>query len=132
MRRHSWSSRGIMATAKPQPLPPRPKALRRRRWRTPLALSLLGLVALAGWFRAPISGYANAGAAYGARVTCSCRYLGGRSLDDCRKDFMPGMALIMLSEDTQAKAVTARFPLLASHTARMQPGAGCVLDKWPD
>ena len=41
MAGHSWSSRGIMATAKPQPLPPRPKALRRLRWRTPLAFALL-------------------------------------------------------------------------------------------
>ena len=132
MAGHSWSSRGIMATAKPQPLPPRSKAPRRLRWRTPLVLGLLTLVALAGWFWTPITGYADAGAAYGARVTCSCRYLGGRSLDDCAKDFMPGMALITLSEDKQAKAVTARFPLLARHTARMQPGAGCVLDKWED
>lgn len=121
-----------MATAKPQPLPPRPRAHGRRRWRTPLVLCLLALVALAGWFRAPIAGYANAGAAYGAKVTCSCRYIGGRGLDDCRKDFLSGMALITLSEDKPAKAVTARFPLIASHTARMQPGAGCVLDKWVD
>lgn len=95
-------------------------------------LGLLLVVALIAWFRAPIMGYANAGAAYGARVTCSCRYLGGRSLDDCRKDFMPRMELITLSEDTQARAITARFPLLASHTARIQPGAGCVLDHWED
>lgn len=121
-----------MATAKPQPLPPRHAALRRRRWRLPLILGLLALVALIAWFREPIMGYANAGAAYGARVTCSCRYLGGRGLEDCRKDFMPRMALITLSEDPEAKAITARFPLLASHTARVKPGFGCVLDKWED
>lgn len=121
-----------MATAKPQPLPPRPRSARRRRWRGKLAFALLAVIALIAWFWGPITGYADAGAAYGARVTCSCRYLGGRSLDDCRKDFLPGMALITLGENRQAKAITARFPLLASHTARMQPGAGCVLDKWED
>ena len=96
----------------------------------PLIFGLLAVTALIGWFRAPIMGYAGAGAAYGARVTCSCRYLGGRSLEDCRKDFLPRMALIRLSEDAEAKAITARFPLLASHTARLKPGYGCVLDKW--
>ena len=50
-----------MATAKPQPLPPRHKALRRLRWRTPLVLALLALVALAGWFWTPITSYADAG-----------------------------------------------------------------------
>lgn len=96
---------------------------------------MLGLLALAGLifaFRADIAGYANAGAAYGARVTCSCRYFGGRSLDDCRKDFVPGMALIRLSEDAKAKAITARFLLISRQTARMQPGAGCMVDKWED
>lgn len=125
-----------MATAKPTPLPPRPRApgreLRRRRLRKLLVLGLLVLAGLIFAFRAEIMGRASAGAAYGARVTCACRYLGGRSLDDCRKDFVPGMGLIMLSEDKEAKAITARLPLLARHTARMRPGAGCVLDKWED
>jgi hypothetical protein len=91
----------------------------------------LGLIAiLLAWFWAPLNGYAQTGAAYGARVACSCRYLGGRSLDDCRKDFEPGMELIMLSQDPQAKSVTATFPLLARQTARLQPGEGCRLDPW--
>ncbi len=98
----------------------------------PLVLALLTLSALIAWFWVPILGYANAGAAYGSRVTCSCRYLSGRSLEDCRKDFMPRMEFITLSEDAKAKAITARFPLLASHTARIVPGAGCVLDRWED
>lgn len=121
-----------MATAKPQPLPPRPRAHQRRRRRRILVYALVAAVALAAWFRTPIQGYANAGAAYGARVTCSCRYLGGRSLESCAGDFLPGMGMITLSEDAGAKAVTARFPLLARHTARLQPGSGCVLDSWED
>jgi hypothetical protein len=40
------------------------------------------------------------------------------------------MELIMLSEDTEAKSVTATFPLLASQTARLHPGEGCRLDPW--
>ena len=100
-----------------------------RRWLL-LLLVLMG-IALA-WFWRPLGGYARTGAAYGARVACSCRFVGGRSLGDCKKDFEPGMELIVLSEDRQQKSVTARFPLLASETARLQPGEGCRLDPWHD
>jgi hypothetical protein len=100
-----------------------------RRWLL-LLLVVLGL-ALA-WFWQPLGGYARTGAAYGARVACSCRFVGGRSLGDCKKDFEPGMELIVLSEDPQQKSVTARFPLLASETARLHPGEGCRLDPWRD
>lgn len=82
------------------------------------------------WFRGPLQGYARVGAAYGARVACSCRFEGGRSLGDCRKDFEPGMELVMLSEDAEAKSVTARFPLLARETATYREGEGCRLEPW--
>ena len=101
-----------MATAIPAtPSPPLRRSRRLRRG----ALLLLGAVlCLLGWFWTPLNGYARTGAAYGARVACSCRFVGGRPLGDCRKDFEPGMALVTLGEDTRAKSVTARFPLLAS------------------
>jgi hypothetical protein len=102
-----------------------------RRWRwLLLGLALLG--ALVAMFWQPLNGYASTGAAYGARVACSCRYLGGRNLSDCRKDFEPGMELVLLSEDRAAKSVTARFPLLASETARYHKGEGCRLDPLPE
>ena len=104
---------------------PRARLRRRALW---LGLALLGV--LLGYFWTPLNGYARAGSAYGARVACSCRYLGGRTLGDCRKDFEPGMELIMLSEDTAAKTVTARFPLIASDTATYRPGLGCQLEPW--
>lgn len=94
---------------------------------------MLGSLAIAlalAWFWRPLHGYARVGTAYGARVACSCRFEGGRSLGDCRKDFEPGMELITLSEDAAAKSVTARFPLLASDTATYREGEGCRLDPW--
>lgn len=91
----------------------------------------MGLIAaLVALFWAPLNGYARVGAAYGARVACSCRYLGGRSLGDCRKDFEPGMELVLLSENVAERSVTATFPLLASETARLHKGEGCRLDPW--
>lgn len=101
-------------------------------WRKALALALLGVVLLLVWFWKPLGGYAVAGASYGAKVTCACRHIGGRSLEDCRKDFVSGMGLVSLSEDTKAKGVTARFPLLSRQTATFREGEGCVLEKWPD
>lgn len=113
-----------MATA--NPALPSPQRTRRRALVFGLAL-IAGLVV---WFWAPLNSYAIAGTSYGARVACSCKFLGGRSLADCRKDFEPGMELIMLSEDIEAKSVTATFPLLSRQTARLQPGEGCRLDPW--
>lgn len=115
--------------ADPASSPQQPRRSRRLRW---LFVGLALIAALLGLFWQPLNGFARVGAAYGARVACSCRYLGGRALGDCRKDFEPGMELVMLSEDAGAKSVTARFPLLASETARLHKGEGCRLDRWPD
>ena len=115
-----------MATVNP---PGAPSSTLRRRvlW---LGLALVG--GLLVWFWGPANAYAQTAAAFGARVACSCRYLGGRELGDCRKDFEPGMGLVMLSEDAPTKSVTARFPLLASETATYHPGLGCQLEPWHD
>ena len=94
---------------------------------------LLGVLALVlGWYyRESVQERAVTGTAYGARVACSCHFVSGRSLDDCEKDFVPGMALVSLSADTDAKSVTASVPLVASQTASFKEGYGCMLDKWP-
>ena len=91
-----------------------------------LALGLFGVV----WYGADLRRASVTGTAYGARMACSCHYIGGRSLADCRKDFEPGMGLISLWEDEASHSITARLPLLASQTARMKPGQGCVLEVW--
>ncbi len=115
-----------MATVKQNPATRSP-------WRRrALLIGLAALGVLGGVYGPTVSGYAHAGAAYGARVACSCRFVGGRELDDCRKDFEPGMGLITLSEDAKAKSVTARFPLLASETAVYHEGPGCQLEPWQD
>ncbi|WP_423141273.1 hypothetical protein ACOYW6_10560 [Parablastomonas sp. CN1-191] len=100
---------------------------RARRW--PLVLLAI-LVVAALSMREAIGGYAITGASYGARVGCSCRYIGGRTLSDCRKDFENGMQLVMLSENEADRSVTATFPLLARQTARMVEGEGCELEPW--
>lgn len=114
-----------------KPAPGRRRSARRR---APIVLgvSAVLLAAVLLWYRAPISGYAHAGTAYAARVACSCRYAGGRSLEDCEKDKLSGMELVRLSEDPAEKSVTASVPLVARETARWKDGYGCVLDRWED
>jgi hypothetical protein len=103
-----------------------------RRWPWVL-LTVIVAIAAVGWFyRAPISGYAGAGSAYTARVACSCRFVAGRSLEDCKKDKLPGMEFVSLKEDEEAKSVTARFPLIISETATYREGYGCVMEEWRD
>ena len=70
------------------------------------------------------------GTAYAARVACSCRYVAGRSLEDCGKDKLEGMELVMLSENETNRSVTASIPFVASDTASYREGYGCVLKSW--
>ncbi len=103
-----------------------------RRWGRVFFFTLVLLAALLAYFWTPLHTYATTGASYGARVACSCHYIGGRSLSDCRKDFESGMELVMLSGDEDAKSVTARFPLLSRQTATFREGEGCRLEPWED
>ena len=73
---------------------------------------------------------ADVGAAYGARVGCACRYVEGRALDSCTRDFEPGMEMVSLSEDAESKTVTASVPLLASRSAHYVDGS-CVFSDEP-
>ncbi len=93
-------------------------------------LAALIIIALLAVFWGPLSSFARTGSAYGARVACSCRFVGGRSLGDCRKDFEPGMELVTLSEDTPGKSVTARTALGWPQTATYHEGSGCILEPW--
>lgn len=99
----------------------------------PIVLLLLAAALLAAWFSPygrSLRGNAAAGAAYGAHVACSCRYIAGRSLENCAKDKPAGMELVRFSADEEAKSVTASVPLLASDTATFRKGYGCVLQRW--
>ena len=110
---------------------PAASSTRRPRWGLwLLALIALGLGGAAWAFRAPIQGYGTIASAYSARVACSCRFVGGRSLEDCAKDKLAGMEAVTLRESVEAKSVTARFPLVAEATATYREGYGCVLESW--
>jgi hypothetical protein len=69
--------------------------------------------------------FLDLGVAYAARVVCGCRHIGNRSLEDCKKDFEPGMEPIRLSEDVGKKSVTASVLFFTSRTATFDPVLGC-------
>ena len=102
----------------------------RRHW--PLVLGvLIAIVFATGWtYRESAEGYARVSTAYSARVACSCRFVAGRSLEDCRKDKLAGMEAVTLRDNPEAKSVTARFPLVAEATATYREGYGCVLEPY--
>ncbi|APE27570.1 hypothetical protein BMF35_a0741 [Aurantiacibacter gangjinensis] len=92
-------------------------------------LVLIGVAAV--WYYAePIRGYSQTATAYAAKNACSCRHIGGRALDSCKDDLLPGMGLVFLGEDEAQQSVTARIPLVASTTAQHREGFGCVLEPW--
>ncbi|MEY2943288.1 MAG: hypothetical protein RLY97_1302 [Pseudomonadota bacterium] len=107
--------------------------MRRSRWPRMIVAGFLVLILMAAViYGASIRSTALAGSAFGARIGCSCHFVEGRGLKDCRKDFEPGMGMVMLSSDEGAQTVTARVPLIASQTAAFREGEGCVLEKWFD
>ena len=92
-----------------------------------LALFLLVLIAVLFFNWNFIRGQLDVGTSYGARVACSCHYVGGRDIEDCEKDFEPGMELIGLSVDDEKKRITASVPLIEAATAEFREGWGCVM-----
>lgn len=95
-----------------------------------LALVVLGIAGALYANRTSVSGYAEVGTAYAARVGCSCRFVAGRDIEDCDKDRLAGMELVSLSADEEARSVTASFPLVTDTTATYREGYGCVLEEW--
>jgi hypothetical protein len=87
-----------------------------------LALILLWLV----FNFSDIKGQAKLGVAYGAHVACSCRYIEGRPLASCYKDFEPGMGMVSLTDDPENKRIMASVPLLASAIAERRGDFGCL------
>lgn len=97
----------------------------RARW----VLLGLGVLLVAGLIYAwpMMRAYSQTGAAYSARVVCSCRYIGGRALGDCEKDLEPGMEIVSLSEAADTKRIDATVPFMADESAEYREGYGCVL-----
>ena len=106
----------------------------RRRW-PGLLLNFIAIVVIAGgvfaWFYgAQARGFGQAGTSYAAKTVCSCRFVADRDMASCKTDLLPDMWAIWLSDDADAKSVSATLPLVASSEATYREGYGCVLEDW--
>jgi hypothetical protein len=90
-----------------------------------LALVLVAAGAAFLWVRAHRP-QLELGVGYAARVACGCRYIEGRPIGDCHKDFEPGMEPIRIADDPATKTITASVPLLAKRRVRFDSLLGCV------
>jgi hypothetical protein len=93
-----------------------------------IALSIIALLTALWllWNWNSIKGQARVGAAYGAHVTCSCRYIEGRDMASCETDKEKGMEMVRLSDDPENKRVYASVPFLAEAVAERRGAFGCV------
>jgi hypothetical protein len=104
----------------------------RRSWKSWTLLAVVVVAAALAWQWEWLSGQASAATAFGAKTACSCHFVGGRDLDSCQGDFVPGMEAVFVSQDDGEQSVTATVPLISSDTAHFHDGFGCVLDSWED
>jgi hypothetical protein len=98
---------------------------RRRTIAWTVLLVIVALIVAAALYARAMRPQLELGTGYAARVACACRYIGNRPLQQCTKDFEPGMEMIRLAENAADKSVTASVPLLAHRTARFDPLLGC-------
>jgi hypothetical protein len=99
------------------------------KWRTAKLVALAVVAAAALWLVwnwNNIKGEARVGAAYGAHITCSCRYIEGRDMVSCETDKEAGMEMVSLSDDPENKRVYASVPFLAEAVAERRGAFGCV------
>lgn len=97
------------------------------------ATALLGTLALlVVWKWSEWQAQAQAGSAYAARITCSCRFIEGRSMESCARDIADDAGLVRVREETETRAVSASVPLFGSARAHLKPGFGCVMEPQAD
>ena len=78
------------------------------------------------WNWNSIKGQARVGAAYGAHVTCSCRYIEGRDMASCETDKEDGMEIVRLRDDPENNRVYASVPFMAEAVAERRGAFGCI------
>lgn len=96
------------------------------RWMSALIAAVLIGAGGYGVWQTAIS--ADVGAAAIAKVTCSCVFVDGRTLESCRGDDPPGFEQISASVDVKARTATGTVAGLVSRRATFNEGYGCTLE----
>lgn len=71
----------------------------------------------------------QAGSAYAVRLTCSCRYIQGRSAQSCAQDVANDAGSVTIEADDKAKRISGHVPMLGSASAVYRPGFGCLMEQ---
>ncbi|MBK8632728.1 MAG: serine hydrolase [Saprospiraceae bacterium] len=71
--------------------------------------------------------YALAGAAYNAKITCSCVFIGGRTLESIQSEDLYTIPFAKQKVDEANKTVTSSILGIISKTSFYRPGLGCTL-----
>ena len=89
---------------------------------------VIGVAALLGWqfFLKDTLAQARVAVPYGAKMVCSCRFVAGRDMASCMRDFTEDVSAVSFSED--GRTITAGvLGGVVSATARHETGLGCAL-----
>jgi hypothetical protein len=92
-----------------------------------IAVTVAVLAAL-GWFASNTLTSADVGAAAMAKVSCSCVFVEGRNVDECRKDSPPGFDGVAVSVDPAKMSVTGSVLGIVHRTATYSADYGCTLE----
>lgn len=92
-----------------------------------LGLLLIAAVALAIWRWPHWRASGETGSAYATRITCSCRYVEGRSSASCARDIKEDASLVSITEIPEEKAIVGTVPLLGKAKAIYKAGYGCLM-----
>lgn len=93
-----------------------------------IVLAVLGLAGAAlwqVWLKDQVA-FAEMATAYGAKMVCSCRFVAGRDMDSCRRDFTVDISAFTF-EEGEAHVRTSVLGGLVSARAQHTPGMGCAL-----
>jgi hypothetical protein len=92
-----------------------------------LGLLLVATVAFAIWRWPHWRAWGEAGSAYAARITCSCRYVEGRDPESCAREIKEDAALVSVTSVPEEKAIVGTVPLLGKAKAIYKAGYGCLM-----
>ena len=93
-----------------------------------LALTCL-LIAVVVWQWPHWRALGQAGSAYAARITCSCRYVEGRSAESCQRDIEEAGSMVSITEMPDEKAIKGSVFMLGHATALYKEGYGCLMQR---
>lgn len=97
-------------------------------WRMIVAIGLLVLLGVGGFYGFRLVGQAEVAAAAMAKVACSCVFVDNRSLESCRADDPPGFEQVAVDVDDSTKSATGRLLGFVTRRATYSPQFGCTLE----